>query len=195
MWGILSSITHETLMLISGGSRISQPGVGCLAIFKPKIDLYGSGRLPCVPTKSIVTIRPRDQIWFLPPANEVCCKVMFLHLFVILFTMGEGVFPACTGEGDRAPSMHWGGGSASQHALGRGGGIGSPVCTGTWKSFFFRESKLQTRKYSSRMHIAHLLTRGVLSMRGCYPGGVGAVRGGGVVQGVVLSWGGGRCCP
>ena len=31
---------------------------------------------------------------FLPPTNEVWGKAMVLHLFVILFTAGEGVYPS-----------------------------------------------------------------------------------------------------
>ena len=47
----------------------------------------------------------------LPPANEVWGKVMFLHLFVSLFT-GEGVgFPACI-TGDMTRGVCIGGGVA-----------------------------------------------------------------------------------
>ena len=58
---------------------------------------------------------------FLPPANEVWGKVMFLHLCVILFTCGgvclQGV--SIQGEG----FYNWGGGSSSS-----GGSASRSVC-------------------------------------------------------------------
>ena len=44
---------------------------------------------------------------FLPPANEVWGKVMFLHLYVILFMGGRYVSQHAMGQGVY-PSMQWG---------------------------------------------------------------------------------------
>ena len=45
---------------------------------------------------------------FLPPANEVVEKIMFLHLSVILFTGGGGVYPSMEWGRGMYPSMEWG---------------------------------------------------------------------------------------
>ena len=50
-------------------------------------------------TKSSRILLDLDHFFFLPPANNILSKVMFLHLSAILFT-GGGVYP----------SMQWAGG-------------------------------------------------------------------------------------
>ena len=60
--------------------------------------------------------------------NSSCGKVIFSQACVKNSVHG-GCIPACTGQGDVYPSMHWAGvGGVSQHALGRGMYI--PACTG-----------------------------------------------------------------
>ena len=63
-----------------------------------------------------MSIKQANKFLFLPPANEVWGKVVFLHLCVILFTGGLG-FPACiTGHMTRGSASGEGlppGGSAS----------------------------------------------------------------------------------
>ena len=58
--------------------------------FNTHVTSYIAVRIP----KSIFIMKT-GQDKFLPPANEVWGKVIFLHLSVILFTVGEGGLPQC----------------------------------------------------------------------------------------------------
>ena len=62
-----------------------------------------------VKAKNFFDIRTFCELYrLLPPANEVWGKVIFLHLFVILFTGGGGI-PACLAcphQGDPLPRRH-----------------------------------------------------------------------------------------
>ena len=68
---------------------------------------------------------------FLPPANEVWGKVIFLHLFVILFTRGvPGQEGACSRGGAWAGG--YGGVCMVQGVPGLEGGFGGCLFQGAW---------------------------------------------------------------
>ena len=96
----------------SGGSSVGEGQSYILSIFP-------NSQPPPDPSMKHAAIIQLLLFWsLLQPASEVWGKVMFLHLFVILFTRGVGFIPACNLQGVCIPACNRVGVSASGSARG-----------------------------------------------------------------------------